>query len=217
MISQSYSQIRATIIKDIYNTLVEKGYQPDEVNLLEIDKEFSTTYIDYELKLCKCRIIKVHSTPYELTFTVDYEYNEDKRDINSIHFSVDDLFSILEEIDDLPTYNEAYNVEEIKKPNLADELNLYKRKLYDVLAGLVMKYGDRGVLDVFEFCSTTGNELQKSTIDQIIYFPNADTLYIVFNANTNDYCNIEQFYVEDLLPFVNGLQEWLEKKGNSEE
>lgn len=115
MISQSYSQIRATIIKDIYNTLVEKGYQPDEVNLLEIDKEFSTTYIDDELKLCKCRIIKVHSTPYELTFTVDYEYNEDKRDINSIHFSVDDLFSILEEIDDLPTYNEAYDVEKKKK------------------------------------------------------------------------------------------------------
>lgn len=110
------------------------------------------------------------------------------------------------------------SVEEIKKPNpLADELNLYKRKLYDVLAGLVMKYGDRGVLDVFEFCSTTGNELQKSTIDQIIYFPNADNLYIVFNANTNDYCNIEGCYVEDLLPFVNGLQEWLEKNGNPEE
>lgn len=110
------------------------------------------------------------------------------------------------------------SVEEIKKPNpLADELNLYKRKLYDVLAGLVMKYGDRGVLDVFEFCSTTGNELQKSTIDKIIYFPNADNLYIVFNANTNDYCNIEGCYVEDLLPFVNGLQEWLEKKGNPEE
>lgn len=110
------------------------------------------------------------------------------------------------------------SVEEIKKPNpLADELNLYKRKLYDVLAGLVMKYGDRGVLDVFEFCSTTGNELQKSTIDRIIYFPNADNLYIVFNANTNDYCNVEGCYVEDLLPFVNGLQEWLEKKGNPEE
>ena len=109
------------------------------------------------------------------------------------------------------------NVEEIKKPNLADELNLYKRKLYDVLAGLVMKYGDRGVLDVFEFCSTTGNELQNSTIDRITYFPNADTLYIVFNANTNDYCNIEHFYVEDLLPFVTNLQEWLEKNGNPEE
>lgn len=110
------------------------------------------------------------------------------------------------------------SVEEIKKPNpLADELNLYKRKLYDVLAGLVMKYGDRGVLDVFEFCSTTRNELQNSTIDRIIYFPNADNLYIVFNANTNDYCNIEGCYVEDLLPFVNGLQEWLEKKGNPEE
>ena len=110
------------------------------------------------------------------------------------------------------------NIEEIKKPDpLVDELNLYKRKLYDVLAGLVMKYGDRGVLDVFEFCSTTGNELQKSTIDQIIYFPNADNLYIVFNANTNDYCNIEGCYVEDLLPFVTNLQEWLEKNGNPEE
>lgn len=109
------------------------------------------------------------------------------------------------------------SVEEIKKPNpLVDELNLYKRKLYDVLAGLVMKYGDRGVLDVFEFCSTTGNSLQNSTIDQIIYFPNADILYIVFNANTNNYCNIEGCYVEDLLPFVNGLQEWLEKKSNPE-
>ena len=55
MISQSYSQIRATIIKDIYNTLVEKGYQPDEVNLLEIDKEFSTTYIDDEIGRASCR------------------------------------------------------------------------------------------------------------------------------------------------------------------
>ena len=32
-----------------------------------------------------------------------------------------------------------------------------------------------------------------------------------------EYLNIEHFYVEDLLPFVNGLQEWLEKKGNLEE
>lgn len=110
------------------------------------------------------------------------------------------------------------SVEEIKKPNpLADELNLYKRKLYDVLAGLVMKYGDRGVLDVFEFCSTTGNELQKSTTDRILYFPNTDDLFVVFNANTNDYCNIEGCYVEDLLPFVTNLQEWLEKNGNPEE
>lgn len=108
--------------------------------------------------------------------------------------------------------------EEYKKPNpLVDELTQYKRKLYDKLAGLVMKYGDRGVLDVFEFCSTTGNELQKSTIDRILYYPSTNNLFAVFNINTNDYCSIEDFYIEDLLPFVTDLQEWLEENGNPEE
>lgn len=110
------------------------------------------------------------------------------------------------------------SVEEVKKPNpLADELNQYTRKLYDALAGLVKKYGDRGSLDVFEFCSTTGNTLQNSTIDKILYFPITDDLFVVFNANTNDYCNIKGCYVEDLIPFVTDLQEWLEQNGNPEE
>lgn len=109
-------------------------------------------------------------------------------------------------------------VEDIKKPNpLADELNQYKRKVYDELAGLVMKYGDRGALDVFEFCSTTGNELQNSTIDRILYFPSTNNLFVVFNINTNDYCSIDGFYLEDLSLFVINLQEWLEENGNPEE
>ena len=110
------------------------------------------------------------------------------------------------------------SVEEIKKPNpLVDELSQYTKKVYDKLAGLVLKYGDRGVLDVFEFCSETGNQLQKSTTDRILYFPNTDDLFVVFNANTNDYCNIKGCYVEDLIPFVTDLQEWLEKNGSPEE
>lgn len=104
-------------------------------------------------------------------------------------------------------------VEDIKKPNpLVEELFQYKRKLYDELAGLVMKYGDRGVLETFEFCSNTGNQLMKSTIDRILYFPSTKNLFAVFNVNTNDYCNIESFYVEDLVFFVRDLQEWLEEQ-----
>lgn len=110
------------------------------------------------------------------------------------------------------------NIEEIKKPDpLVDELSQYTKKVYDKLAGLVLKYGDRGVLDVFEFCSETGNQLQKSTTDRILYFPNTDDLFVVFNANTNDYASIKGLYIEDLLPFVTNLQEWLEKNGNPEE
>lgn len=107
------------------------------------------------------------------------------------------------------------DIEDIPNP-LLDKFSEYKKSIYNTLAGLVKKYGDRGILDVFEFCTETGNELQGSTIDRICYYPNTENLFIIFNANTDDYTNIEECHLEDLIPFIAELQEWLEEKDNPE-
>lgn len=64
-------------------------------------------------------------------------------------------------------------------------------------------------IDTFEFCSDTGAELDKSTIDKIVsYFPRKE-IRIYYNINTYDGKNIEDFDTEDLIQFYDNLVKWL--------
>ena len=67
-------------------------------------------------------------------------------------------------------------------------------------------------IDTFEFCSDTGAELDKSTIDKIVsYFPRKE-IRIYYNINTYDGKNIEDFDTEDLIQFYDKLVKWLKGK-----
>lgn len=67
-------------------------------------------------------------------------------------------------------------------------------------------------IDTFEFCSDTGAELDKSTIDKIVsYFPRKE-IRIYYNINTYDGKNIEDFDTEDLIQFYDKFVKWLKGK-----
>ena len=67
-------------------------------------------------------------------------------------------------------------------------------------------------IDTFEFCSDTGAELDKSTIDKIVsYFPRNE-IRIYYNINTYDGKNIEDFDTEDLIQFYDKFVKWLKGK-----
>ena len=67
-------------------------------------------------------------------------------------------------------------------------------------------------IDTFEFCSDTGAELDKSTIDKIVsYFPRKE-IRIYYNINTYDGKNIEDFDTEDLIQFYDKFVKWLKYK-----
>lgn len=67
-------------------------------------------------------------------------------------------------------------------------------------------------IDTFEFCSDTGAELDKSTIDKIVsYFPRKE-IRIYYNINTYDGKNIEDFDTEDLIQFYDKFVKWLKCK-----
>ncbi len=67
-------------------------------------------------------------------------------------------------------------------------------------------------IDTFEFCSDTGAELDKSTIDKIVsYFPRKE-IRIYYNINTYDGKNIEDFDTEDLIQFYDKFVKWLKDK-----
>lgn len=69
-------------------------------------------------------------------------------------------------------------------------------------------------IDTFEFCSDTGAELDKSTIDKIVsYFPRKE-IRIYYNINTYDGKNIEDFDTEDLIQFYDKFVKWLKDKQN---
>ena len=69
-------------------------------------------------------------------------------------------------------------------------------------------------IDTFEFCSDTGAELDKSTIDKIVsYFPRKE-IRIYYNINTYDGKNIEDFDTEDLIQFYDKFVKWLKGKQN---
>lgn len=67
-------------------------------------------------------------------------------------------------------------------------------------------------IDTFEFCSDTGAELDKSTIDKIVsYFPRKE-IRIYYNINTYDGKDIEDFDTEDLIQFYDKFVKWLKGK-----
>ena len=67
-------------------------------------------------------------------------------------------------------------------------------------------------IDTFEFCSDTGAELDKSTIDKIVsYFPRKE-IRIYYNINTYDGNDIEDFDADDLIQFYDKLVKWLKYK-----
>lgn len=67
-------------------------------------------------------------------------------------------------------------------------------------------------IDTFEFCSDTGAELDKSTIDKIVsYFPRKE-IRIYYNINTYDGKDIEEFDTEDLIQFYDKFVKWLKYK-----
>lgn len=67
-------------------------------------------------------------------------------------------------------------------------------------------------IDTFEFCSDTGAELDKSTIDKIVsYFPRKE-IRIYYNINTYDGKDIEEFDTEDLIQFYDKFVKWLKGK-----
>ena len=69
-------------------------------------------------------------------------------------------------------------------------------------------------IDTFEFCSDTGAELDKSTIDKIVsYFPRKE-IRIYYNINTYDGNDIEDFEADDLIQFYDKLVKWLKDKQN---
>lgn len=69
-------------------------------------------------------------------------------------------------------------------------------------------------IDTFEFCSDTGAELDKSTIDKIVsYFPRKE-IRIYYNINTYDGKDIEDFDTEDLIQFYDKFVKWLKGKQN---
>lgn len=111
---------------------------------------------------------------------------------------------------------EDIEVEEERVNPLIEELSSYRKRIHGILSGLVSKYGDRGSLDVFEFCSNTASELGDSTIDKILYFPVTSDLFFLFNANSNDYANINEFNLDELIKFTAKLQDYLEKNGSPE-
>ena len=70
-----YTELRKSIIEDIFNALSEKGYNPENVNLSEIDMEFPSEYIqqDYEKAYDvekKKYLVNVH---HDLTICLEVE------------------------------------------------------------------------------------------------------------------------------------------------
>ena len=77
----------------------------------------------------------------------------------------------------------------------------------------IRDYGENFVLETFH----TEVELVGSSVDKVLYFTATKDIFVVFNEKGNDYANITEFGVDDLVPFITGLQDWFEKHGKSEE
>lgn len=101
---------------------------------------------------------------------------------------------------------------EVMNP-LSEAYSNLKSDLIYTLMELVREYGDRNTLETFQ----TEVELDNSSVDKVLYFPYSKDMYIVFDANSNDYADIGEFGVDDLVPFVTGLQKWFEVHGRPEE
>lgn len=113
-----YVELRKSIIEDIFNTLTEKGYDPENVNLSEIDMEFHSEYIqdDYEKIIYQIYVQKIKSTKNGIILNGTSGEDETPIIVSADCLPLGSLVLIYDKIESLfPTFEEAYNVEPKKK------------------------------------------------------------------------------------------------------
>ena len=97
-----------------------------------------------------------------------------------------------------------------------EKITFTKKEIKDKFIELVKKYGKNGILFTFEYCSNYGVELECSTIDEIQSF-NGDVIF-VYNANVQgEWDYLEQFSMDDLIYFYNGLIDAIEEEKKYEQ
>lgn len=97
-----------------------------------------------------------------------------------------------------------------------EKIKFTKKEIKDKFIELVKEYGKNGILFTFEYCSNYGVELECSTIDEIQSF-NGDVIF-VYNANVQgEWDYLEQFSMDDLICFYNGLIDAIEEDVLEEE
>ena len=97
-----------------------------------------------------------------------------------------------------------------------EKIKFTKGEIKDKFIELVKEYGKNGILFTFEYCSNYGVELECSTIDEIQSF-NGDVIF-VYNANVQgEWDYLEQFSMDDLICFYNGLIDAIEEDVLEEE
>ena len=94
-----------------------------------------------------------------------------------------------------------------------EKINLTKKDVKKKFVELVNEYGKKGILYTFDYCSKYGVELECSTIDEIQSF-NDDVIF-VYNANEQDeWAYLEQFSMDSLIYFYNGLVDAIKEEEN---
>ena len=97
-----------------------------------------------------------------------------------------------------------------------EKIKFTKKEIKDKFIELVKEYGKNGILFTFEYCSNYGVELECSTIDEIQSF-NGDVIF-VYNANVQgEWDYLEQFSMDDLIYFYNGLIDAIEEEKKYEQ
>lgn len=113
-----YTELRKSIIEDIFNALSEKGYNPENVNLSEIDMEFPSEYIqqDYEKIIYPIYVNKIKSTKNDIILNGTSDEDDTPIIVGADCLPLDSLVLIYDKIVSIfPTYEEAYDVEKKKK------------------------------------------------------------------------------------------------------
>lgn len=94
-----------------------------------------------------------------------------------------------------------------------EKINLTKKDVKKKFVELVNEYGKKGILYTFDYCSNYGVELECSTIDEIQSF-NDDVIF-VYNANEEgEWDYLEQFTMDSLIYFYNGLVDAIKEEEN---
>lgn len=96
-----------------------------------------------------------------------------------------------------------------------EKINLTKKDVKKKFVELVNEYGKKGILYTFDYCSNYGVELECSTIDEIQSF-NDDVIF-VYNANEEgEWDYLEQFTMDSLIYFYNGLVDAIKEEENED-
>lgn len=96
-----------------------------------------------------------------------------------------------------------------------EKIKFSKNEIKEKFIELVKEYGKNGILYTFDYCSNYGVELECSTIDEI-QSNNRDVIF-VYNANVQgEWKYFEQFTMESLIEFYNGLVDALNEEDGNE-